>query len=141
MITYNTELKTNFRIFFLTTTTTKSTNRVGIRTCSDYSPFGVELDGRTVSFGYRYGYQGSEKDDARLDEPARHIAYSTAYRLGVTSIGSAGSVYPEIVDGKETGKLKTDGVFKMYKWNAEKETMEVKELGRTIDPIDYSPKE
>jgi hypothetical protein len=83
----------------------------------------------------------ANKDDARLDEPARHIAYSTAYRLGVTSIGSTGSVYPEIVDGKETGKLKTDGVFKMYKWNAEKETMEVKELGRTIDPIDYSPKE
>ena len=36
---------------------------VGIRTCSDYSPFGVELDGRTVSGGYRYGYQGSEKDN------------------------------------------------------------------------------
>ena len=41
----------------------KTTNRVGIRTCSDYSPFGVELDGRTVSGGYRYGYQGSEKDN------------------------------------------------------------------------------
>ena len=36
---------------------------VGIRTCSDYSPFGVELDGRTVSGGYRFGYQGSEKDN------------------------------------------------------------------------------
>ncbi|WP_296684049.1 RHS repeat-associated core domain-containing protein [Flavobacterium sp.] len=37
---------------------------VGIRTCSDYSPFGVELDGRTVSnYGYRFGYQGSEKDN------------------------------------------------------------------------------
>ena len=36
---------------------------VGIRTCSDYSPFGVELDGRTVSGGYRFGFQGSEKDD------------------------------------------------------------------------------
>ena len=31
----------------------KTSNRVGIRTCSDYSPFGVELDGRTVSGGYR----------------------------------------------------------------------------------------
>ena len=41
----------------------KTSNRVGIRTCSDYSPFGVELDGRTVSGGYRFGYQGSEKDD------------------------------------------------------------------------------
>jgi RHS repeat-associated protein len=38
-------------------------NRVGIRTCSDYSPFGVELDGRTVSGGYRYGYQRQESDD------------------------------------------------------------------------------
>jgi RHS repeat-associated protein len=36
---------------------------VGIRTCSDYSPFGVELDGRTVSGGYRYGFQNQEKFD------------------------------------------------------------------------------
>ena len=36
---------------------------VGIRTCSDYSPFGVELDGRTVSGGYRFGFQNQEKDD------------------------------------------------------------------------------
>ena len=36
-------------------------NRVGIRNSTDYSPFGVELDGRTVSLeGYRFGYQGSE---------------------------------------------------------------------------------
>ena len=40
-----------------------SSNRVGIRTCSDYSPFGVELDGRTVSGGYRFGFQNQEKDD------------------------------------------------------------------------------
>ncbi|MEN9973276.1 MAG: hypothetical protein RIS20_1623, partial [Bacteroidota bacterium] len=40
-----------------------SSYRVGIRTCSDYSPFGVELDGRTVSGGYRYGFQNQEKDD------------------------------------------------------------------------------
>jgi len=37
-------------------------HRVGIRTCSDYSPFGVELDGRTVS-GDRYGFNGMHKDD------------------------------------------------------------------------------
>jgi hypothetical protein len=42
---------------------TKPSPCVGIRTCSDYSPFGVELDGRTVSGGYRFGYQGSEKDN------------------------------------------------------------------------------
>ena len=42
----------------------KTTNRVGIRTCSDYSPFGVELDGRTVSLeGYRFGFNGNEKTD------------------------------------------------------------------------------
>ena len=38
-------------------------HRVGIRTCSDYSPFGVELDGRTVSGGYRFGFQNQEKDN------------------------------------------------------------------------------
>ncbi len=37
---------------------------VGIINTSDYSPFGVQLDGRTVSEGrYRYGYNGMEKDD------------------------------------------------------------------------------
>ena len=41
----------------------KTSNRVGIRTCSDYSPFGVELDGRTVSGGYRFGFNGKEKTD------------------------------------------------------------------------------
>jgi RHS repeat-associated protein len=41
---------------------------VGIRTCSDYSPFGVELDGRTVSGGYRYGFQNQEKDDEMKGE-------------------------------------------------------------------------
>ena len=41
---------------------------VGIRTCSDYSPFGVELDGRTVSGGYRYGFQNQEKDNEMKGE-------------------------------------------------------------------------
>ena len=41
----------------------KTTHRVGIRTCSDYSPFGVELDGRTVSGGYRYGFNTQEMVD------------------------------------------------------------------------------
>ncbi len=41
-----------------------SPNRVGIRNSTDYSPFGVELDGRTVNLeGYRYGFQNQEKDD------------------------------------------------------------------------------
>jgi len=39
-----------------------SPNRVGIRNSTDYSPFGVELDGRTVSLdGYRFGFQNQEK--------------------------------------------------------------------------------
>ena len=44
-------------------TPSKSSPCVGIRTCSDYSPFGVELDGRTVSGGYRFGFQNQEKDN------------------------------------------------------------------------------
>jgi muramidase (phage lysozyme) len=41
-----------------------SSYRVGIRNSTDYSPFGVELDGRTVSLeGYRFGFQDQEKDD------------------------------------------------------------------------------
>ena len=37
---------------------------VGIRNAADYSPFGVQLDGRTQSgTQYRYGYQGQEQDD------------------------------------------------------------------------------
>jgi RHS repeat-associated protein len=44
-------------------TPSKSSPCVGIRNSIDYSPFGVELDGRTVSGGYRYGFQNQEKDD------------------------------------------------------------------------------
>jgi RHS repeat-associated protein len=37
---------------------------VTIVSTADYSPFGVQLDGRTVSAeSYRYGFQGQEKDD------------------------------------------------------------------------------
>jgi RHS repeat-associated protein len=44
--------------------TQPSLNRVGIRNSTDYSPFGVELEGRTVSLdGYRFGFQDQEKDD------------------------------------------------------------------------------
>ncbi len=36
----------------------------GLLQVSDYSPFGVQLDGRTISNGdYRYGFQGMEMDD------------------------------------------------------------------------------
>ena len=37
---------------------------VCIRNISDYSPFGVSLDGRTIEGdGYRYGFQSQERDD------------------------------------------------------------------------------
>jgi RHS repeat-associated protein len=37
---------------------------VGMRSTSDYSPFGVQLDERTSeNEGYRYGFQGQERDD------------------------------------------------------------------------------
>ena len=59
-------------------------HRVGIRTCSDYSPFGVELDGRTVSGGYRFGYQNQEKDDEIKGE-GNSVNYS--YRIQETRLG------------------------------------------------------
>jgi len=44
--------------------TTVDSYQVGIVSATDYSPFGVQLDGRTISNGdYRYGFQGQEKDD------------------------------------------------------------------------------
>jgi RHS repeat-associated protein len=43
---------------------TQTSYRVSIRNISDYSPFGVQLDGRTVeSEEYRFGFQGQEMDD------------------------------------------------------------------------------
>jgi hypothetical protein len=57
------------------TITSKTSNRVGIRTCFDYSPFGVELDGRTVSGGYRIGYNGHEKDD-EISGYGNHLSWS-----------------------------------------------------------------
>ena len=66
---------------------------VGIRTCSDYSPFGVELDGRTVSDGYRFGYQGSEKDDEFKGDGN---SYTTEFRQLDPGLGRWLSVDPVI---------------------------------------------
>jgi len=66
-------------------------NRVGIRNSSDYSPFGVELDGRTVSGGYRFGYQGSEKDNEFKGEGN---SYTTEFRQLDTRLGRWLSVDP-----------------------------------------------
>jgi RHS repeat-associated protein len=71
--------------------TTRTSNRVGIRTCSDYSPFGVELDGRTVSGGYRYGYQGSEKD---AELKGNGNSYTTEFRQLDPRIGRWFSIDP-----------------------------------------------
>ncbi len=69
----------------------KTLHRVGIRTCSDYSPFGVELDGRTVSGGYRYGYQGSEKDN---ETKGNGNSYTTEFRQLDPRLGRWLSVDP-----------------------------------------------
>ena len=66
-------------------------HRVGIRTCSDYSPFGVELDGRTVSGGYRFGFQGSEKDDEFKGDGN---SYTTEFRLMDPRLGRWLSMEP-----------------------------------------------
>ena len=42
----------------------KTASGVCLQTITDYSPFGVTLDGRTMQLdGYRYGFGGMEKDD------------------------------------------------------------------------------
>ena len=74
-------------------TPSKSSPCVGIRTCSDYSPFGVELDGRTVSGGYRFGYQGSEKDN---EFKGNGNSYTTEFRQIDPRLGRWLSVDPVI---------------------------------------------
>jgi RHS repeat-associated protein len=65
---------------------------VGIRNSTDYSPFGVELDGRTVSLdGYRFGYQGSEKDNEFKGEGN---SYTTEFRQLDPRLGRWFSIDP-----------------------------------------------
>jgi len=65
---------------------------VCIRNISDYSPFGVSLDGRTIEGnGYRYGYQGSERDD---EAKGRGNSYTTFYRQLDTRVGRWFSIDP-----------------------------------------------
>ncbi|MBU3661555.1 MAG: hypothetical protein FGM14_16955 [Flavobacteriales bacterium] len=52
--------------------------KVQVLNISDYSPFGVQLDGRTLQNDfYRFGYQGSEKDD---ESKGGGNSYTTFYR-------------------------------------------------------------
>ncbi len=70
----------------------KTFNRVGIRTCSDYSPFGVELDGRTVSLDeYRFGFQNQEKDN-ELKGKGNSVNFE--YRIHDSRVGRFLSVDP-----------------------------------------------
>jgi RHS repeat-associated protein len=58
---------------------------------SDYSPYGVELDGRHGSSGYRYGFQGQEKDDEVKGE-GNSVNYK--YRMHDPRIGRFFAVDP-----------------------------------------------
>ena len=82
-------------------TPSNPSSRVGIRTCSDYSPFGVELDGRTVSLeGYRFGYQGSEKDN---EFKGNGNSYTTEFRQ---------------LDPRLGRWLSVDPLFEKYSWQS-----------------------
>lgn len=76
--------------------------------------------------------------DIRLNSPSDALAEYTASTLNITTVGATGSVYPEIENGKETGRLKTDGTFKMFSPLPNQITgkRQVKEtdLGKTINP-------
>jgi RHS repeat-associated protein len=80
------------------------------------------------------------------------LAGSMAQELGVTVYAADGKVYPEVVNGKETGRLKTDGTFRMYRKTPEI-TIDVPgygtitipagvgttNVGKTIDPVKLVP--
>jgi RHS repeat-associated protein len=65
---------------------------VPIRNTADYSPFGVQLDGRTIQGDfYRFGYQGSEKDD---ESKGGGNSYTTFFRQLDPRVGRWFSVDP-----------------------------------------------
>ncbi|MBU3661404.1 MAG: hypothetical protein FGM14_16165 [Flavobacteriales bacterium] len=65
---------------------------VGITNSSDYSPFGVQLDGRTISKDqYRYGFQNQEKDD-ELKGAGNSVNYK--YRMHDPRVGRFFAVDP-----------------------------------------------
>lgn len=76
--------------------------------------------------------------DIRLNSPSDALAEYTASTLNITTVGATGSVYPEIENGKETGRLKIDGTFKMFsplpnQITGKKQVKET-DLGKTINP-------
>jgi RHS repeat-associated protein len=62
---------------------------------SDYSPFGVELDGRTSVGSYRYGFQGQEMDD---DVKGDGNAVNYKYRMHDPRLGRFFAVDPLFKD-------------------------------------------
>lgn len=67
--------------------------------------------GATWIFGSCFTANGS---DGRLASPSDALAENTATQLNINTVGATGSVYPEVLGGKETGNLKTDGTFKKF---------------------------
>jgi RHS repeat-associated protein len=70
----------------------RPSNRASIRNISDYSPFGVQLAERTISGdGYRFGFQGQEKDDEVKGE-GNSVNYK--YRMHDPRVGRFFAVDP-----------------------------------------------
>lgn len=47
------------------------------------------------------------------------LAETMAQELGVTVYAATGPVYPEVINGRETGRLQTNGTFNMYRMTGE----------------------
>ncbi len=70
----------------------KTTSGVCMQSASDYSPFGVLLDGRSMQkMGYRYSFQGQEHDDEVKGE-GNSVNYK--YRMHDPRVGRIISVDP-----------------------------------------------
>jgi RHS repeat-associated protein len=108
--------------------------RVGIRTCSDYSPFGVELDGRTVSnYGYRFGYQGSEKDNEFKGDGN---SYTTEFRQLDPRLGRWLSVDPVIQPWQSTYCAMDDNPLFFYDKKGDSSVWDKKGYMIHYDPND-----
>jgi len=69
-----------------------SSEGVPIRNIADYSPFGVQLDGRTISMdSYLYGFQNQEKDD-EIKGAGNSVNYK--YRMHDPRVGRFFAVDP-----------------------------------------------
>ena len=70
----------------------RPSNRASIRNISDYSPFGVQLSERTISDGYRFGFNSMEKDD---EIKGTGNSYTTQFRQNDPRIGRWLSIDPK----------------------------------------------